>query len=60
MHICRGLANSSELTVALYTRASQTVTVYAAIVNHDSMLSFEQKAVFDQVDAMESIDFSKV
>lgn len=58
VHICRGLTNSHALTISLFFSHLKQVLVYEAILNSsDSELQFEHKAVFEGVDAMETIHY---
>ena len=57
--MCRALANSHTLSISLYYNSSKQVHVYEAVLNSsDTELSFERKAVFENVDAMEQIDYN--
>ena len=58
VHVSRGLADSHELTVSLFFKASRQVAVYSALVAVNADLEFSQKAVWQNIDAMESLDYS--
>ena len=59
VHVCRGLANSHDLTISLFYKTLKQVHVYESAVNIvDSELGFEQKAVLEDIDALESLDYS--
>ena len=57
VHICRGLADSSELTISLFYKSLKQVHVFATKVTGDHDFQFERKALAQNVDAMQSLNY---